>query len=219
LPNKKAAVNREAEVAGGRAVAEANHEEEETNPGVAKETNRVAATLMLAGDIFRLTDPNRLEARLRFVKLHRIAVTVADSQMTRVAAIAINLIILKLLTYTRERIAGLDTTQDGMMPTTTWIVPGSMDTSVAKSAPGIFTGSRAETGNVSGLGALILTSHPTTMTTPVTGTGATMISCFTMIRIIPAGTSLITQDWASTLTFSISGRSRRPPAWRRILRA
>ena len=129
-----------------------------------------AARLMLAAVTFRLTGPRQLAVRLQLAK-RQITVTEAGNKVTRVAAFATKVTILKRLTFTRKPIAGLDTTWAAMMRTTTSIILGNTDTFAAKSEPGISTGSRAETGIVSGLADFILAWRRTMMITSMIGTG------------------------------------------------
>ncbi len=161
-------MNRGEEVA-AHAVVEANH-------------MVTVATLTLAADTFQLAVPSRLAARLRlaprlrFVRHRQIVITVAGSQVTRVVAFEISLIILKRLTCMGRQIVGWDTTPAGTMRTTISIIPGNMDAFAANSDPGISTGLRAGTGIVSGSADFILASHRMTMITSMTGIGEVTIS-------------------------------------------
>ena len=102
--------------------------------------------------------PHPPALRLRFARFRQIEVIVAagakavDKPLTRVAATAINRAIPKRPTCTQRMTAGWDTTQAAMMPIIMSSIPGNTDTSAAKSAATIFTGSKEEAGTVSEFG-------------------------------------------------------------------
>ncbi len=178
---------------------------------VAEENRMVVAPLMLAAVTFLLAGPRLITLPLRCPRerLRRIGVTAAGSQITRVPAIAIRTDIPKRLTFTPRTTGGSGTIQARKMPTTTWILPGTMDILPAKLAAAIFTGLKAEIGNVSGLGVSTLMLLRTIMLPVAIGSGAATISRFTTIQITSAGTWPITLGSAPTSTSSILETSSR----------